>query len=153
MTMQKILPLILVVWTLSGCSKIENEPAVSTSTPLETDDGVLLHLEAMRIVAAPVSGDAFTLSAEIGGISLFEYQRFGAGFAYRTDAAFGAPEGALVSSEDVVVWTAHSENEHNHEWTSASLGSCRVNMAKVTEDAQVIRFPGGLIVALTWIEQ
>lgn len=153
MTMKKILPFLLAVWSLSGCSKIENEPVVSTSTPLETNDGVLFHLEEMCIVAAPVTGDGFSLSAEIGGISLFEYRRFGAGFAYRTDAAFGAPEGVLVSSEDVVVWTAHSENEYNHEWTSASLGSCRVNMAEVTEGAQMIRFPGGLIVELMWIEQ
>ena len=151
--MQKILPLILSVWTLCGCSKIENEPEVSTSTPLGTNDEVLFHLEAMRIVAAPVAGDAFSLSAKVGDVSVFESQRFGAGFAYRTEAAFRVPENALVGSDDVVVWSAHAENEHNHEWTSVSLGGCRINMAEVTVGADLIQFPGGLIVELMWIEQ
>ncbi len=151
--MQKILLYILSVWTLCGCSKIENEPAVSTSTPLVTNDEVLFQLEAMRIVAAPVAGDAFSLSAKVGDVSLFESQRFGAGFAYRTVATFRVPEAALVGSDDVVVWSAQAENEHNHEWTSESLGGCRINMAEDTVGSHLIQFPGGLIVELMWIEQ
>lgn len=151
--MHRISLLLLAVWTLCGCGKIENGPTASTSTSVEVNDAALFQLEAMRIVAAPLTGDAFSLSAEVGGVSLFESQRFGTGFAYRTASAFGVPVDALVGSDEVVVWTAQTENEHNHEWTSESLGGCRINMAEATEGAQVIRFPGGLIVELMWIKQ